>query len=138
METEPPTRVEVSSLEAWNHPWRTRPDPCRRSCQRASCRRRPGPCNRSGPCRRAWGGPSGICSHHTGDCRRDAGCRFRVTGDRLSIETGSGAAEEAGECCGQCEVAYGVGLHEEFLSSVGPGVPPGGLGSDPEAGKSAI
>jgi hypothetical protein len=51
-----------------------------------------------------------IFSHRTSDSRRDA-C---VTGEGLSIETDSGAAQEARESCGQCEVAYGVGLHEEF------------------------
>ena len=45
-----------------------------------------------------------------------------MAGEGLSIETGSSAAQEARESCGQCEVAYGIGLHEEFLSSVGPGV----------------
>jgi hypothetical protein len=37
-----------------------------------------------------------------------------VTGEGLSIETDSGAAQEACESCGQCEIAYGVGLHKEF------------------------
>src|ERR1700733_4870170 len=46
---------------------------------------------------------------------------LRVSGNRLGVETSSGAAEKPGESRGQCEVASGIGLHEESLSSVGSG-----------------
>jgi hypothetical protein len=56
--------------------------------------------------------------HDTSKCG-GAGGRFRVSGNRLGVETGSGAAKKAGESRGQHEVVYIVALHEEFLSSVG-------------------
>src|SRR6201987_5423331 len=58
------------------------------------------------------------CYRDTGK-RGGAGSRFRVSGNRLGVETGSGAAKKAGESCGQHEVVCIVALHEEFLSSVG-------------------
>ena len=58
MEIWPPTRAKTSSWVASNHQLRKRPDLCKRSCRRASCHRRPNLYNRSGPCRRAWEGPS--------------------------------------------------------------------------------
>jgi hypothetical protein len=50
----------------------------------------------------------------------------RMAGEGLSIEASGCSAEEASECCGRCEVAYGIDLHEEFLSSIGSGDMPGG------------
>jgi hypothetical protein len=67
-----------------------------------------------------------ICSQRTGDDRRGA----RVTGERLSVETGGGAAEETGERCCHREIAYRAGFHEEFLSSVRSGDAPGVFGFD--------
>ena len=55
--------------------------------------------------------------HDTSKCG-GAGGRFRVTGDRLGVETGGSAAKKAGESRGEDEVVYVVALHEEFLSSV--------------------
>src|SRR5580692_4783914 len=51
----------VSSASAWiyhplvvsNHRSRNHPCPCNRSCQHASCRRRPAPYSRSAPCKHA-------------------------------------------------------------------------------------
>jgi hypothetical protein len=51
---------------------------------------------------------------------------LRMAGERLSVEASGCSAEEASECCGHCEVAYGIDLHEEFLSSIGSGDMPGG------------
>jgi hypothetical protein len=68
--------------------------------------------------------------HHAGGGGRRTGCRVRVTGDRLSIETGGGAAEETGERCCQSEIAYCAGFHEEFLSSVRSGGAPEVFGFD--------
>ena len=59
-------------------------------------------------------------NHHAGDCRRAGGC-FRVIGNGLGVEASGGAAKDAGESRGQCEIANGIGLHEEFLSTVGSG-----------------
>ena len=58
------------------------------------------------------------CYRNTSKCRGDGG-HFGVSGNRLGVETGSRAAEKAGEGRGQDKVVYIVDLHEEFLSSVG-------------------
>jgi hypothetical protein len=67
-----------------------------------------------------------IGSQRTGDDRRGA----RVTGERLSVETGGDAAEEAGERCCHSEIAYCAGFHKEFLSSVRSGNAPEVFGFD--------
>jgi hypothetical protein len=41
-----------------------------------------------------------------------------MSGNRLCVKTGGGAAEKAGESRGQDEMVYIVALHEEFLSWV--------------------
>jgi hypothetical protein len=67
-----------------------------------------------------------IVSQRTGDDRRGA----RVTGERLSVETGGGAAEKAGERCCDRETAYSAWFHEEFLSLVSSGDAPEVFGFD--------
>ena len=42
-----------------------------------------------------------------------------MTGDGLSIEARGCSAEETNKCSSECEVAYGIVLHEEFLSRFG-------------------
>ena len=114
-----PTRVEVSSSGASNRPWRKRPDPCRHSCPRASCH----PAALALAIVLSLAGVLGQvlligCYRYTDKCGRTGG-RFRVPGNRLGVETGSGTAKKAGESRGQHEVVYIVARHEEFLSSVG-------------------
>jgi hypothetical protein len=53
-----------------------------------------------------------------------------MTGGGLCVEPGGGAAKEACESRGQCEVAYGIVTHQETLSSVDLGAMPGTFGID--------
>src|SRR5580658_4264477 len=69
-------------------------------------------------------GESLLRNEHNALDSRGAGSGFRVAGKRLCIEASSRAAEKPGKSGGQCEVAYGIGPHREFLSTVGLGSRP--------------
>src|SRR5277367_803874 len=95
----------VSSAAAWvDHPWiyhplvvsihrsRNRPCPCNRSCQHASCRRRPAPYSRSAPYKHALE----VCL-----CPSSCPCRHYLACSRLGFRHrfGSSSVPEASRWC---------------------------------------